>query len=149
MTFRQTPRRPIINTGMDRTTVTQVLRDEHGLILGWLGKLVLGFVVVAVAVFDGGSILVNFFTLDSTADEIAIKLTTGVTHQLTIQQVEPEARTLAKEAGARLVSVSVESNRVQLQLRRRATTLVIGRIGPIKDWARATAEGEAATTTGG
>lgn len=136
---------------MTRPTYAEVLRDEHGLILGWLGKLVLGFIVVAIAIFDGGAILINFFTLDSTADEIAIKLTTDTLGRSFTSQatLESEARALAKEAGARLVSVSVDnSKRIHLVLRRRATTLVVGRIPPIADWARATAEGEAAATTG-
>lgn len=137
------------NKHMTRNTYADILRDEHGLILGWLGKLLIGFVLIGIVIFDGGAIVINFFTLDSTADEIAIKLTTGTTQPLTIQEVEPQARALAKEAGARLVSVSVEGNTVHLQLRRRATTLVVGRIGPIADWARATAEGQAAITARG
>ena len=126
----------------------RLLADERGFIIGWLGKLLIGFVVVGVVVFDGGSILVNFFTLDSTADEIAIKLTVGVTPgSLRMEIVEPQARQLAAEAGARLVNVTVDptGNNVRVTLRRRATTLVVGKIGPIEDWERATAEGQAGT----
>lgn len=117
--------------------------DERGLIVGWLGKLAIGFVIIGVLLFDGGSIVINFFTLDSTADEIAIKLTTGVSAQeLSEVRLRPQAEELAKEAGARLVDLRIEGNLVFVTLRRRADTLVVGRIGPIKDWARATAEGQ-------
>ncbi|MEA2452616.1 MAG: hypothetical protein QOG04_1326 [Actinomycetota bacterium] len=120
--------------------------DERGLIMGWLGKLLIGFLLVAVVIYDGGSILVNFFTLDSTADEIAVELTTNVLPgQLSLNQIQPRAAELAKESGARLVGVSVEGNVVKVTLRRRANTLVIGRIGPIEDWARATVEGQSGT----
>ncbi|HWC15226.1 MAG TPA: hypothetical protein VG929_11640 [Actinomycetota bacterium] len=134
---------------MSRTTYAEMLRDEHGIIVGWLGKLLIAFVLVGIVIFDGGAILINFFTLDSTADEIAIKLTTDSTQPLRVHDIEPQARTLAKEAGARLVSLSVDDNMIYLTLRRRATTLVVGRIGPIADWARATAEGQAAITAEG
>lgn len=117
--------------------------DERGFIVGWLGKLALGFAVVAILIFDGGSILINFFTLDSTADEIAIKLTTGVsTQELSEVRLRADAEQLAKDSGARLIDLRVEGNIVFVTLRRRADTLVVGRIGPIEDWARATAEGQ-------
>ena len=103
---------------------------------GFLGKMVLGFVVVAVVVFDGGSIAVNFFTLDSTADEIAIALSTEIgpaTSPPNPQALELSAKQKATAAGARLISVSFDNTTkiVHITIRRRATTLVVGRIGPI------------------
>ena len=124
-------------------------RDERGLIVGWLVKLLVGFAVVAVVLFDAGSIIINFFTLDSKAQEIAISLTTGnVGNTLNQQQIEAEARALAAEAEARLVSVEVDNVErvVRVTLRRRADTLVVGRIGFIRDWTRATADGQAGVT---
>lgn len=129
---------------MDIYNADEIMTGERGFIVGWFGKLLIGFVVLAVVVFDGGSILVNFFTLDSTADEIAVELTTNVASgTLSATDLEPRARALAKEAGARLVSLSVEGTIVHVTLRRRAKTLVVGRIGLIEDWARATADGQA------
>lgn len=142
----------MITRDMARRSHGDVLRDERGVILGWLAKLMIAFVVVAIAIFDGGAILINFFTLDSTADDIARELTTDTIGQTFPSQanLEIRARQRAREADARLVSVSVdESRRIHLTLRRRATTLVVGRIPPIADWALATAEGEYAPTTGG
>ena len=127
-------------------SIAKIKTDERGFIIGWLGKLAIGFVLVAIVIFDGGSILVNFFTLDSTADEIAVQLTTDVgSGTLSATTLEPQARILAQEAGARLVSITFEDNIVHITLRRRAKTLVVGRIGLIKNWARATADGQAGT----
>jgi len=126
-----------------------VLADERGLIIGWIGKLVLGFVVVGIVIFDAGSILVNFFTLDSTADEIAIELSlrVGTGTSPTSRELERSAQELATQAEARLLRVEIDSEKVvHVRLRRRADTLVVGRIGPIKDWARATADGRAGST---
>lgn len=125
-----------------------MLADERGLIFSWLAKLVLGFAIVAVVIFDAGAILVNFFTLDSTADEIAVSITTETTGQRLDERLFLErAQPLADEAGARLVAVEFDPNGkvVKITLRRKADTLVVGRISWIKNWARATAEGQSGT----
>ena len=116
------------------------------MIAGWLLKLAIGFLLVAVVVFDGGSILVNYFTLDSTADEIAVQLTTNVAPgTVRVETLQPQAAELAAASGARLIDLRIEGNIVYVTLRRRADTLVVGRIGAIEDWARATTEGQAGT----
>jgi hypothetical protein len=118
--------------------------NEHGFIVDWLVRLAIWFVIVAVVLFDGGSILINFFTLDSTADEIAVQVTTdAMSGSLRVDTVQPQAADLAAAAGAELVGVRVEGNIAYITLRREADTLVVGRIGWIEDWARATAEGQA------
>lgn len=123
--------------------------DERGFIVGWLAKLVIGFVLVAIVLFDGGSIFVNFFTLDGTADEIAntVSVSAVTDRNISDRVLEEEAKELADEAGARLVSFERDRQEslIRLTLRRRAKTLVVGRIGYIEDWARATAEGQAGT----
>lgn len=125
------------------------MRSERGVIADWLIKLLLGFVVVGVLLFDGGSILVNFFTLDNTADSIAIEISTSIAggRQVPDHIREEEARELARAEGARLVGFEIdnEDRVVRVRLRRRATTLVIGRIGWISDWTRATADGQQPT----
>ncbi|HEV3473095.1 MAG TPA: hypothetical protein VG408_07835 [Actinomycetota bacterium] len=123
-------------------------RDERGVILGWLGKLLIGLVLTAVVIFDAGSIVINFFTLDSKAEEIAISLSTNLQPtDTTGRGMLEEAQRLAAEAEARLVNLEFDPDTrvVKVTLRRRADTLVVGRISFIKDWARATAEGQAGT----
>ena len=127
-----------------KRTAVDMAGDERGLIVNWLLKLLIGFFVVAVVIYDGGSIVVNFFTLDSQADEIAVQLTTEATPGTLVQSdLEVRARELATQSGARLVELRVEGDIVFVTLRRRADTLVVGRISAIADWARATAEGQA------
>lgn len=131
------------------TRATRVLHDERGLILGWIGKLLVGLALAAVVIYDAGSILINFFTLDSKADEIAITLSTNIpANPQGPQNFLEEARSLAAEAEARLVELEFDpaTRVVKVTLRRRADTLVVGRISFIEDWARATAEGQAGTT---
>lgn len=125
------------------------LDDERGLIVSWLVKLLIAFAVVAVVVFDAGSIAINFFTLDSAADDIAIAVSTEISSRdYSIQELRLQAKQLAKEEGARLAAFDIDrEGTVHVRLRRRAGTLLVGRIGPIKDWARATANARSAPTS--
>jgi hypothetical protein len=133
----------------DDAAMKRLWGDETGLIASYLLKMLIGFALTAVVLFDAGSIGVNFFTLDSTADDIAVKLSTGLTPSQVPRQVdlEAEAGALATEAGAKLISVELtQEGNIVVKIRRRADTLVVKHIGAIKDWARSTAEGRAGTT---
>ncbi|MGH2787136.1 MAG: hypothetical protein ACRDJV_04390 [Actinomycetota bacterium] len=124
--------------------------NERGIIADWLVKLLAGLAIAGVVIFDVGSVLVNFFTLDSTADDIA----TEIIHSLTTKEInatqhdiEAKAEELAYEAEVRLVRAELDPEGVlHIRLRRTASTLVVTRIGPIEDWAVATANADAATS---
>jgi hypothetical protein len=126
----------------------RVLSDERGIIIGWIGKIIIGLAITGVVIFEVGSILVNLFTLDSTADEIAIELSIQVgTGNPSQHEIEQSAQEMATEAGARLLRVEVDAEKVvRIRLRRRADTLIVGQLSFTKDWARATAEGQAGST---
>jgi hypothetical protein len=129
---------------MEHIRTRDVATDERGLLATSIARLVIVFLLIAIPLYDGGSMLVNLFTLDSTADEIAVQLTTGLApSQMNIGTLEPRAKELAAASGARLVGLTIEGNVVKVTIRRRASTLLVGRVGPIKDWARATATGQA------
>ena len=123
--------------------------DERGILVSWLVKIVLGLAIAGLVLFEVGAIAVNTFTLSSTATDIAIELTTSVTQSGSLNpnesQLETQARDLAKEAGARLVAIEIDSSEriVHVTLRRRADTLLVQRFSAIEDWGRATAEGQA------
>ncbi len=122
--------------------------NEHGVITDWLLKVVIGVGLTAVVLFDAGSIVVNFFGLDSVASEIAVDVSTQVgTGGLDTQkEIETAAQRLADEKGAKLVSAHVDEEDVlHVKVKRVARTIVVGRIGAIKKWAKATAEGSSST----
>lgn len=125
--------------------------NQNGLISGTIIKVILVLAVVGVAAIDAGSILVNTFTLDSTADDIARDVSAPFGEAGVIElnpfEVKEKAKELANEAGARLVKAQVDNeNTVYIKLRRTASTFVVGRIGPIEDWAKATADAQVANT---
>jgi hypothetical protein len=125
------------------------LSDERGIVVSWLVRLLLGLAVAALVIFEAGAIAVNTFTLSSTASDIAIALSTSAAQSgaggPNQTQLQLEGRQLAKEAGAKLVSVEVDTTArvVRVTLRRRAHTLLVQRFDAIAGWGRATAEGQA------
>lgn len=124
------------------------LSDERGILVSWFVKLFLGLAIAGLILFEVGAIAVNTFTLSSSANDIAIALATSVQQSGSaspnLTQLETQAKDLAKEAGARLVDVEVDTSEriVRVTLRRRADTLLVQRFSAIEDWGRATAEGQ-------
>lgn len=121
------------------------------MISGWIIRLVLAFAVVAVILFDAGSIVVNFFTLDSKADEIAVALATSVTNdELATNNpgaIEDAAKSLAGDAGARLVNARIDpAGVIRVRLRRTADTLIVGRVPQLEQWTKATADARAGSS---
>jgi hypothetical protein len=121
------------------------------MISGWMLKLVVAFVILGVIVYDGASIVSNFFTLDNKANEIAVDLATAITsRELEVTEthkLEERAQEAAKGSGAKVLGVEVDRDgSVSVKLRRSADTLVVGRIGPIEGWTKATADARSSTS---
>ena len=141
----------------DNRPVT-TLRNQRGLIASWLAKIVIGIAVFGVIAFDAGSILVNLFTLDSAADDVAIAISLEVTRSSANQFTDEEIFDLAREVvaspdngveGAKVLRKGTDVDDegvVHVRLRRSADSLIVKRIGAIEDWAEATAEGSSGTT---
>lgn len=125
------------------------LSDERGIVIGWLVKLGLGLAIAALVLFEVGAVAVNTFTLSSTANDIAIALSTSAAQSGAAgpneNQLQTEAKGLAKDAGAKLVAIEIDTTEriVYVTLRRKANTLLVQRFNATEGWARATAEGQA------
>ncbi|MDQ3914496.1 MAG: hypothetical protein M3323_04060 [Actinomycetota bacterium] len=139
---------------MERTSYP---RDERGLVVAWLVRVLVLLALVGVVLFDAGAIAVNYFTLDGTADEVAVEVSTAAsTGAEAIPNLQCNRRsrvpacvsvyTVARTHGVRVVSASYDQQGVfHVELRRTADTLIVGRIGAVEDWATATASAQAAT----
>ena len=127
-----------------------LIRDERGVVIEWLLKLVVGLALVGVIVYDLGSLAVNFFTLDSKAEEIALEISTDMSaggRMYSNPEVVEAARTMARRSGAHLVKAELDTTEkvLEVRLRRRADTVVLGLIGPLKKYMVATADGRSGT----
>jgi len=127
----------------------QQWRNERGVILDWLLKVVLVLALVGVVVFEMASLVVNHVGLDSAANDIALAVSTSVSSRGFTSQadLEEEVGSLAKEAGARVVKVRLNEveHRLRIKLARRAETLIVGRVPALRPWTRATAASSAGT----
>ena len=140
------------------------MRNEQGVVVSWLVKMLVGLAIGGVIIFDAGSIATNFFGLDSAADEVANEIATEVAgggataadlNALQTCGKRPSATALCKqlqqkvkEHDAKIVKVNVDlKGDLKVRLKRKADTLVVSRIGFIEEWATATAEGRASTET--
>ena len=132
-------------------------RDESGIIVSWLVKIVLLLVVIGVVGFDLGSIVVNNVTLSSSAETVAVSVSIAVDqappgafpdsqiYDLAVETVKDESDGVA---GARVVRKGTELDDegvVHIRLRRRAETLLADLIGPLKKYTVATGNGQAGT----
>lgn len=140
------------------------MRNERGVVVSWLMKMLVGLAIGGVIIFDAGSIATNFFGLDSAAEEAANEIaseiaTSGATpsdvNGLRTCTKRPSLSPLCKmlqdkvkEHDAKLVKVTLDlKNNLKVRLKRTADTLIVSRIGFIEDWGTATAEGQSPTET--
>jgi hypothetical protein len=131
-------------------TDNERMKDDRGIVINWLVKILIAFAIGGVILYDAGSIAVNFFGLDGAADEIANQLATDVTSgKLNLEDesgLKLEARKEARKRDAKLTKFTIDAKgNIHVRLKRTAETLVVSRIPPIEDWAKSTAEGRAST----
>ena len=125
--------------------------ESGDVLISWLMKLVIGFALVGILIFDGGTLAVNFFGLDSSADTIAQQLARDVADH-TIDATRPDeleqrGKELAHKANARLRKAIIDDQGVvHVRLTREATTLVLSHIGALDKYNKATADATASTS---
>lgn len=132
-------------------------RDERGIVISWLVRIVVALAIVGVILFDAGAIVINYFSVNDAAQEVAVTVTTdlaaGVDAVPNLQcrrrsgdALCRQAYQVARERGVRIVSAHFDQRGVfHVEVRRTADTLVVGRIGAIEDWATVTASADADT----
>lgn len=132
------------------------MNDERGIVISWLIKVVLMLAVVGSIAFDGASILVNTFTLDSAADDTALALSLqidtdefGTNDQevlLAAQSFIASGESSAQDAKVVPNGTHVdEQGVIHVKLKRAAKTIVVSRVEAIRKWGIARGEGRAAT----
>ncbi len=131
--------------------------NESGIILNWFLKVGVTLLVLAVIGFDVGSIVVNNFSLSSSADDVAVAVSIGVSdnpstfftdfqiYEMAVDVVSDETNGVA---GARVVRKGThidDEGIVHVRLRRKADTLVTHLIGPLEKTTIAVVDGQAGT----
>lgn len=125
-------------------------RDAGGIVIGWLVKLVVVVVLVAVVAFDALSVGIS--RLNGTDDANAVALAAATVWQQThdLQASVDAAEEAVPDKNESLVphSLSIDADgTVHLELRRQAQTLVMFRIGPLRRYTFAVVKGESGPPT--
>ena len=136
------------------THMLRTLRDERGIVSGWLVRIVLGLAVSGVILFDAAALVINYFGLDSTADEMAVALSTQADQIQTGQIINCDVRNpvgppfclvaheLANESEATLLEASrAAEGAITVRVRRTAKTVIVKRVGFLKKYGVARAQG--------
>lgn len=129
--------------------------DESGIILNWLVKLAVLLAVLAVIGFDGGSIVINKFSLSSSAEDVAVAVSLRVSdspnanfsdsqiYAMAVEEAKDEDNGATDAKVLRKGTEIDEEGNVHVSLRRRADTIVTKYIGPLKKYTVGTGDGQA------
>jgi uncharacterized membrane protein len=111
-------------------------RDERGIITAFFVKLVLAFVLVALVVVDGTSIVLNRLQTDDVAQIAAREAARTFEGSASVQQTRQAVLDTLEERNptAKMKSVVVRTDgSVEVTITRRASTLVTQHIGFLED----------------
>jgi Flp pilus assembly protein TadG len=126
--------------------------DQRGIVATWLIKVVLGIAIVGLAAVEGGSIL---FTKLGVQDAAESGATAGVE---VLTRSPRDCRGAGQVAAAAVIERDSEiepsavawtcfpDGRFRLTVKKEASTILVGRISAIEDWARV--EGRATASPG-
>lgn len=126
--------------------------DERGIVVSWIIKVVLGIAIVGLAAVEGGSIM---FTKLGVQDAAESGATAGVE---VLTQNPRDCRGAGQVAATAVIDRDSEieasavkwtcftDGRFRLTVKKEASTILIGRISAIEDWAQV--EGGATASPG-
>lgn len=135
------------------------VRGESGIIVNWLLKIGVVLLVIGVVGFDIGSIVVNNFTLSSSAEDVAVAVSLSIDdssrpptsfadleiYNMAVEEIDDEESGVA---GAQVMKKGTnvdDEGIVHIRLRRKADTLITHWIGPLKKRTIAIVNGQAGT----
>jgi hypothetical protein len=120
----------------------RLLRDERGIVIDWLIKLIVFLAIAGVVLFDGGSILVNRLTATASAEDVAAATASDIAFsgsRPNQQALEELASEQAADFGVKLLEVTLDTEGIlSVRVRKRATTILANKIGFLKKYLRAT-----------
>lgn len=124
--------------------------DERGILVSWLVRVVIVVALLGTVVFDAGVMVVNYFRLDGMARDVAVDLADQIddrTLRFTdVRGLRRAAVEIIRPEKARIVSLEAqEDGTVIVELRREAPTILVRRIGALREYGRVTATARANT----
>ncbi|MGH2772864.1 MAG: hypothetical protein ACRDIU_07000 [Actinomycetota bacterium] len=116
------------------------LRDESGIVVGWLIKILLMLAIAGLIVLEGGSLLWVRYTVSSAAQGAAQEGALDIKTKGQLANPEVAIREYIKEKDVELVTFSIDTSArtVSVIVRKQAQTFVVKRIDALKKYTVAT-----------
>jgi len=123
----------------------KLIRDERGIIVGWIVKLFLGLALFGVALFEAGAIIVTRVSIDRISIDAAQEAGLEYGRTKSSTKAKAVAKKFIEQNEAELVDFEVLNNgdRILVTVEKTASTLFVDRIPGIKDYASARATNSA------
>jgi hypothetical protein len=115
--------------------------DDRGIVINWLVKVALAFIIVGLILFEIGAVVIVRTTAGETASKAAIEAGFRYRDTRDVNRAADVAREYVERQGAEFISYSVDPDGTTstVSVRKRAKTLFIQRIEPLKKFTVANA----------
>ena len=120
--------------------------EAGDIITGWLFRLLAFLAVVAFVALEIGTVVVANFSLDDTAREVARAARDEYRGERSLDRATQVAADVAERRDAEVVAVVEDGDDLVIELRKRAPTVVVHRIGPLEEFTKVTASSRIAWT---
>jgi len=119
--------------------------ERGGILIGWIVKLMLSFVLVGFVLFETGAVIVSKVVADRVSIDAANEAALSYGKDGSREKARKVAEAFAAKNGATVEAFEVydDGKRVRVTVSKEATTLLVKRIGPLKRWAVAEATNSA------
>lgn len=118
------------------------VRGEHGgILIGWIVKLLVSLALVGLALFETGAVIVSKVVVDRISIDAAQEAALEYGNHGSREKARDVAEAFAVRNGAEVVGFKVldGGKRIEVTLRKVASTLLVQRIGPLEKFATAEA----------
>ena len=104
------------------------------MITGWLLKIIVGFAVVGLLIFEGGSPLITKAQLDEVAHDAADSAALDLIEKNDVERARQVAVDVATGKKAVLTQFSVNQAGLHVTVHRQARSILLKNIDQLRDW---------------
>lgn len=124
---------------VERANSKAIGSSEAGdVITSWLVQILLVLAVIGLIAYEILSVAITNVSLDDNAREVARAARDAYRGDQSLDETTATAEEVAATHGVTVVGVAVDGDVLVIDLRKRAPTLLVHRVGPLEDVATAT-----------
>ena len=115
------------------------------MITGWLLKIIVGFALVGLLIFEGGSPLITKAQLDEVAHDAADNAALDLLEKNDVERARQTAADIATGKKAVLTRFTISQTGVNVTVQRQARSILLKNIDQLRDWYDVEASATAST----